>query len=77
MTNYMEKQKGFLGSTLNRNGRNPLMLINQGCYETEGLFLSSVKNPEFQDLSQVLTDLDGERVADLYGEVNTFGGYEG
>lgn len=70
---YMEKQKGFLGSTLFRNRRDPLMFINCGKYETQELFMASVQNEEFQALSQKLTDLGVERTAGLYDAIHTFG----
>ena len=71
---YMEKQEGFIGSTLYRNRRDPRMLINQGRYTTQEAFLASVQNPEFQRLSQKLTDLGVERTAGLYDSVQSFGG---
>ena len=71
--NFMTQQPGFLGSTLYRNRRNPKMLINKGRYESEEAFLACVKNNDFQQLSQVLTDLGVERVAGLYDEVEEFG----
>ncbi|SIO15833.1 Antibiotic biosynthesis monooxygenase [Parasphingorhabdus marina DSM 22363] len=70
---WMEQQPGFLGSTLYRNRRQPNTLINKGRYETEDSFMASVKNPEFQRLSQVLTDLGVERLAGLYDEIKSFG----
>ena len=70
---WMEQQPGFLGSTLYRNRQNPKMLINKGRYETEEAFLASVRNPEFQALSQKLTDLGVERVAGLYDNLRNFG----
>lgn len=70
---WMEKQPGFLGSTLYRNRTNPKILINKGRYESEEAFLASVHNLEFQNLSQKLTDLGVERVASLYDSVRDFG----
>ncbi len=70
---FMEGQEGFIGSTLYRSKRNPLMLINHGVYDSEASFLASVRNAEFQALSQKLTDLGVQRVADLYDEVHSFG----
>jgi heme-degrading monooxygenase HmoA len=70
---WMEKQPGFLGSTLYRNRMNPKMLINKGRYESEDAFMASVRNPEFAPLSQVLDDLGVERVAGLYENVRDFG----
>jgi len=49
------------------------MLINQGRYTTQEAFLASVQNPEFQRLSQKLTDLGVERTAGLYDSVQPFG----
>ena len=71
---FMEAQDGFLGSTLYRNRQNPKMLINKGRYTSEESFLACVRNPEFQKLSQVLTDLGVERTAGLYDESRSFGG---
>lgn len=71
--NFMMKQPGFIGSTLYKNRRNPKMLINKGRYESQEAFLACVQNPEFQQLSQVLTDLGVERTAGLYDEVESFG----
>lgn len=71
---WMEQQPGFLGSTLYRNRQNPKILINKGRYESEEAFMASVRNPEFQALSQKLTDLGVERVAGLYDTVRDFGG---
>ncbi len=70
---WMEQQAGFLGSTLYRNQQNPKMLINKGRYESQEAFMASVRNPEFQALSQKLTDLGVERVAGLYDTVRDFG----
>ncbi len=70
---FMEQQDGFIGSTLYKNQRNPLMFINHGLYETQESFMASVRNPEFQALSQKLTDLGVERVAGLYDTVESFG----
>lgn len=70
---WMQKQSGFLGSTLYRNRMNPKMLINKGRYESEEAFMASVRNPEFQALSQKLTDLHVEREAGLYDNVRDFG----
>jgi quinol monooxygenase YgiN len=53
------------------------MLINQGRYTTQEAFLASVQNPEFQRLSQKLTDLGVERTAGLYDSVQSFGGGAG
>lgn len=71
--NWMENQAGFLGSTLYRNRQNPKMLINKGRFDSEAAFVASVRNPEFQALSQKLTDLGVERVAGLYDTVRDFG----
>jgi heme-degrading monooxygenase HmoA len=70
---WMERQPGFLGSTLYRNRQNPNMLINKGRYESEDAFMASVRNPEFQALSQKLTDLGVDRIAGLYDTVRDFG----
>lgn len=70
---WMEGQAGFLGSTLYRNRMNPKMLINKGRYESQEAFMASVRNPEFQALSQKLTDLGVEREAGLYDNVRDFG----
>lgn len=70
---YMETQKGFIGSTLFRNRRDPKMLINQGWYTTQEDFMASVQSEQFQALSQKLTDLGVERIAGLYDEVRSFG----
>ncbi len=70
---WMEQQEGFLGSTLYRNRVNPKMLINKGRFSTQEAFMASVQNPEFQALSQTLTDLGVERVAGLYDTVRDFG----
>ncbi len=68
------KAHNALGSTLYRNRQNPKMLINKGRYDSEGAFMASVRNPEFQALSQKLTDLGVERIAGLYDTVRDFGG---
>ena len=73
---FMETQKGFLGSTLYRNRRNPLMFINRGSYESEDSFLACVKSGEFQKLSAKLTELGVERIAGLYDELESFRGYD-
>ena len=70
---WMQDQDGFLGSTLYRNRMDQKMLINKGRYETEEAFMASVRNPDFQALSQRLTDLGVERVAGLYDNVRDFG----
>ncbi len=70
---FMEQQPGFIGSTLYQNKMNPRVLINKGRYESEESFMASVKNPEFQKLSQVLEDLGVERMAGLYDELRQFG----
>ncbi len=70
---FMTQQPGFLGSTLYSNRRNAKMLINRGRYESSEAFMKCVQNPEFQQLSQVLTDLGVERTAGLYDEVEQFG----
>ena len=70
---WMEQQPGFLGSTLYRNRMNPKMLVNKGRYESEEAFMASVRSPDFQALSQKLTDLGVERVAGLYDNVRNFG----
>ncbi len=70
---FMEKQPGFIGSTLYRNRTAQRTLINKGLYETEESFMACVKKTEFQKLSQVLTDLGVERVAGLYDEVKQYG----
>ncbi len=69
---WMEKQDGFLGSTLYRNKMNPKTLINRGRYSSEEAFMASVKNPEFQALSQKLNDLGVKREAGLYDVVKSF-----
>jgi heme-degrading monooxygenase HmoA len=70
---FMEKQPGFIGSTLYRNQMADRTLINKGLYETKESFMDCVKNPEFQKLSQVLSDLDVERLAGLYDKVKADG----
>ena len=70
---WMQEQSGFIGSTLYRNRMNSKMLINKGRYESEEAFMASVRNPEFQALSQKLTDLGIEREAGLYDIVREFG----
>ena len=71
---WMETREGFLGSTLYRNRRNPMMLINHGRYADVEAFMAAVQSPEFQALSQRLTDLGVERSAGLYDTVRSFGG---
>ncbi len=71
---FMEAQPGFLGSTLYRNQRNPKMLINKGRYSSVESFMACVKSPEFNALSEKLTELGVERNAGLYDEVESFGG---
>ena len=70
---YMVKQPGFIGSTLYRNQRDPKMLINKGLYKSVESFMVCVKSPEFERLSQKLTDLGVERNAGLYDELKSFG----
>ncbi len=70
---FMTQQPGFVGSTLYRNRRDPKMLINKGRYESQEAFMACIQNAEFQQLSQVLTDLGVERIAGLYDEVEEFG----
>ena len=70
---FMEKQPGFIGSTLYKNCRNPKMLINKGRYDSQEAFMACVQNAEFQRLSEVLTELGVERNAGLYDEVEEFG----
>lgn len=70
---WMQRQSGFIGSTLYRNRMDPKMLINKGRYESEEAFMASVRSSDFQALSQKLTDLGVERVAGLYDNVRDFG----
>lgn len=70
---FMEQQEGFLGSMLYRNMRESNILINHGRYSNVESFMACVKSPEFQRLSQVLTDLGVERIAGLYEQVHAFG----
>lgn len=70
---FMEKQPGFLGSTLYRNRQNPKMLINKGRYNSVKSFEESVKSDEFQRLSQRLASLGVKRIAGLYNELDSFG----
>ncbi len=50
------------------------MLINHGRYADVEAFMAAVQSPEFQALSQKLTDLGVERTAGLYDTVRSFGG---
>ena len=70
---FMERQPGFVGSTLYRNRRDPKLLINKGLYESEDSFMACVKSSEFQRLSDELTKLGVKRIAGLYDEVESFG----
>ena len=70
---FMEKQDGFIGSTLYRNCREPNTLINKGSYESVESFMACVKSPEFKRLSEVLTRLKVKRDAGLYDEFQQFG----
>lgn len=73
---FMEAQEGFLGSMLYRNARDPRLLINHGRYASVESFMACVKNPEFQRLSRVLTELGVERTAGLYEQIRAFGAGE-
>lgn len=72
ISDLMEAQPSCLSTRLHRNKRNPSLLINNAIYTSEEEFLSIVKSPEFQALSQVLTDLGVEREAGVYEVISSF-----
>ncbi len=72
---FMEGQPGFIGSTLYRDRRAPRMLINHGAYTDVESFVRVLRSPEFETLSQKLTDLGVLRDAGLYDEVESFGDF--
>lgn len=73
ISDLLEKSDGCLSTKLHRNRQNQRLLINYAKFKSMDAFKALSATPEFEELSNRLTELGVERTAGTYDVLHSFG----